>query len=147
MGTQGLWARELHTAQERQADPMPLPFTAYFWRGTWDSGEFGKCVFELRPVAWQSAVSGVRPCGHAPTALPAPTAQPPGPGAPLAHGPCCLLGHWTLNLGSPRACLECLAEGLWASYFHWFFLSLKQKLRYVPDYSGEQAYSSGGEGC
>lgn len=22
---------------------------------------------------------------------------------------------------------------------HWFFLSLKQKLRYVPDYSGEQA--------
>lgn len=30
---------------------------------------------------------------------------------------------------------------------HWFFLSLKQKLRYIPDYSGEQAYSRGGEGC
>lgn len=26
----------------------------------WDSGEFGKCVFDLRPVVWWPAVSGVK---------------------------------------------------------------------------------------
>lgn len=82
----------------------------------WDSGEFGKCVFDLRPC-------GVAACGewcetqlgHVLTALPAPAVQSLGPCAPFAHCMCCPLdGPWTLNLGLPCACLERPAEGPWA---------------------------------
>lgn len=80
---------------------MPLSFTAYFWRGTRES--WASVIFELRPVAWQSAVSAGKPRGHTPPALPAPTAQSPGPGAPLAHCMCCLLGgHWTHEIWARR---------------------------------------------
>lgn len=95
---------------------MPLSFTAYFWRGTRES--WVSVIFELRPVAWQSAVSAGKPRGHT-ASLACPHRAVPGPWC--SFGTLHVLSPWwtldTRNLGSPRACLECLAEGLWAEYF------------------------------
>lgn len=109
-GDSGALGRELQIAQEQQANPMPLSFTAYFWHGT--RGSRQACFWTEAP--WRpSAVSGVE-CTDA---FPLP---PRGPRAWYSFGTCMccpLRGHWTLVLGLPCACLECLGEGLWAWYF------------------------------
>lgn len=68
-------------------------------------------------MAWQSAVSGVKQCGRAPTAWPAPSVQSPA----CTFGTLHVLSPWwtldILNLGLLCAGLECLGEGLRTWYF------------------------------
>ncbi|KAM4805440.1 thiosulfate:glutathione sulfurtransferase [Urocitellus parryii] len=72
MGIQGLWAQELQIAQERQAYPVPLSFTAHFWQGTLGSskgavGTLREAVlcFRFRSGLWEEGRDAATARGRA----------------------------------------------------------------------------------
>lgn len=100
-------------------------------------------------MAWQSAVSSVKQCGSAPTALPAPTVQSPGL-VLLRHIACAVP---LVDTGHTESGLQCLLRvpgrgsvGLVLPLVL-PFSGAEAKIHTVPEYSGEQAYSRGGKGC
>lgn len=116
MGMWGLWARELQLAQEQQANPTPLSFTARFPAWAW--GEFRSRVSELRPCAMADRSGGKHTVWTCPDRLAHPLAmQLPGPlcSSCTMHvlSPRRRLDTWSRGEeGLPCACLECPAEDL-----------------------------------
>lgn len=104
MGMWGLWARELQLAQEQQANPTPLSFTAHFPAWAW--GEFGSRVSELRPCAMADRSGGKHTVWTCPDRLAHPlTMQPPRALVLLLHNACAVptpeTGHTEPGGGGP----------------------------------------------